>query len=242
MSAPASLPVGAPVDPAPAQMAGSVTLEGRHGRVERLSAARHGADLWAAMRGHDHLWAYLPAGPFADEPAFAAYVAACEQNKERVFYSAVDRGGKALGILSLMEISPAMRVVEVGNIVYSPALQRTPLATEAQYLIARYAFETLGYRRYEWKCNALNAASRRAAGRFGFCLRRHLSPAHDRQGPKPRHRLVLDARRRMASAQGRVRALACACEFRYGWQAESKARRGLGASIIPAERSESRNP
>src|SRR5437016_9289791 len=67
-----------------------------------------------------------------------------------------------------MEIRPAMRVVEVGNIVYSPALQRTPLATEAQYLLARHAFETLGYRRYEWKCNALNAPSRRAALRFGF--------------------------------------------------------------------------
>jgi RimJ/RimL family protein N-acetyltransferase len=67
-----------------------------------------------------------------------------------------------------MEIRPAMRVIEVGNIVYSPALQRTPLGTEAQYLIARYAIETLGYRRYELKCNALNAASRRAAARFGF--------------------------------------------------------------------------
>jgi RimJ/RimL family protein N-acetyltransferase len=80
----------------------------------------------------------------------------------------VDADGRAVGILSLMEIRPAMRVIEVGNIVYSPALQRTPLATEAQYLIARYAIETLGYRRYEWKCNALNAASKRAAERFGF--------------------------------------------------------------------------
>jgi len=67
-----------------------------------------------------------------------------------------------------MEIRPAMRVIEVGNILYSPALQRTPLGTEAQYLLARYAFETLGYRRYEWKCNALNAASRGAALRYGF--------------------------------------------------------------------------
>jgi RimJ/RimL family protein N-acetyltransferase len=67
-----------------------------------------------------------------------------------------------------MEIRPAMRVIEVGHIVYSPALQRRPLGTEAQYLLARYAFETLGYRRYEWKCNALNAASRQAALRYGF--------------------------------------------------------------------------
>jgi RimJ/RimL family protein N-acetyltransferase len=89
-------------------------------------------------------------------------------NQERIFYAVVDKDGRAMGLLSLMEIRPAMRVIEVGNIVYAPALQRTPLATEAQYLIARYAFETLRYRRYEWKCNALNAASKRAAERFGF--------------------------------------------------------------------------
>src|SRR5258705_2424614 len=69
-----------------------------------------------------------------------------------------------------MEIRPAIGVIEVGHILYSPALQRTPLATEAQYLLARYAFETLGYRRYEWKCDALNAPSRRAALRFGFAF------------------------------------------------------------------------
>jgi RimJ/RimL family protein N-acetyltransferase len=80
----------------------------------------------------------------------------------------MEPGGRAVGILSLMEIRPEMRVIEVGNIVYSPALQRTPLSTEAQYLIARYAIETLGYRRFEWKCNDLNAPSKRAAERFGF--------------------------------------------------------------------------
>ena len=85
---------------------------------------------------------------------------------------------RAIGITTLMEIRPAMRVIEVGHVVYSPALQRTPLATETQYLLARYAFETLGYRRYEWKCDALNAASRRAALRYGFTfegiLRQHM--------------------------------------------------------------------
>lgn len=77
-----------------------------------------------------------------------------------------------------MEIRPSMGVIEVGHILYSPALQRTPLGTEAQYLLARYAFETLGYRRYEWKCDALNAPSRRAALRYGFVfegvLRQHM--------------------------------------------------------------------
>ena len=168
MAAPVELPVGPAVDSAPALFPGSVTLRGRYGTVERLSAARHRSALWTAMRGHDTIWAYLPAGPFADQVEFDAYIAACEDNKERIFYAVIDAAGRAIGILSLMEIRPAMRVVEVGNIVYSPALQHTPLGTEAQYLIARYAFETLGYRRYEWKCNALNAASKRAAERFGF--------------------------------------------------------------------------
>jgi RimJ/RimL family protein N-acetyltransferase len=162
------LPVGAPVDPAPAPLPGAVTLKGRYGTVERLSAARHGTALAEAMRGHDDIWAYIPVGPFSDDATLAAYIGDCERNKERVFYAVVDTGGRAVGILSLMEIRPANRVIEVGNIVYSPALQRTPLGTEAQYLIARYAIETLGYRRYEWKCNALNAGSRRAAERYGF--------------------------------------------------------------------------
>ncbi len=161
-------PVGPAVDATPAQFPGAVTLQGRYGAVERLDAARHGADLWEAMRGHDTIWAYLPPGPFPERPPFDAYIAASEQNRERIFYAVVDGNAHAVGMLSLMEIRPAMRVIEVGNIVYSPGLQRTPLSTEAQYLIARYAFETLGYRRYEWKCNSLNAASRRAAERFGF--------------------------------------------------------------------------
>ena len=93
-------------------------------------------------------------------------------------YAILDGQGEPLGYLTLMEIRPEMRVIEVGHVLYSPALQRTPLGTEAQYLIARYAFETLGYRRYEWKCNALNAPSRRAALRYGFVfegvLRAHM--------------------------------------------------------------------
>jgi RimJ/RimL family protein N-acetyltransferase len=164
----ASPPVGPPVDATPAEYPGTVTLNGHFGAVERLNVARHSATLWAATRGHDDIWAYINAGPFGDEASFNAYIASCEQSKDRVFYAVVDGDDRAVGILSFMEIRPAQRVVEVGNIVYSPSLQRTPLATEAQYLIARYAFETLCYRRYEWKCNALNAPSKRAAQRFGF--------------------------------------------------------------------------
>ena len=161
-------PVGPAVDVTPAQFPGPVTLKGRFGSVERLNAAKHGPALLDVMRGHNDIWAYIPAGPFSDDAPLSAYVSDCEQSTERVFYAVVQPDGRAVGILSLMEIRPAQRVIEVGNIVYSPALQRTPLSTEAQYLIARYAFETLRYRRYEWKCNALNAPSRRAALRFGF--------------------------------------------------------------------------
>jgi RimJ/RimL family protein N-acetyltransferase len=171
-------PVGLPVDATPAQRPGPVTLEGRYGRVEKL-AARHGAGLWRAYAGHDHIWTYLSTyGPFADETAFGKWFDSRLPLEDPYSYAIVDRRGHALGIATLMEIRPAMRVIEVGHIVYSPALQRTPLGTEAQYLLARYAFETLGYRRYEWKCNALNAASRRAALRYGFVyegtFRQHL--------------------------------------------------------------------
>jgi RimJ/RimL family protein N-acetyltransferase len=168
MTAPVSLPVGPPIGSTPAQFPGDVTLNGRTGTVERLRAARHGAGLIEALRGHDRVWTYLPPGPFPDDASLAAYIDACERNKERIFYAIVAEDGAAVGFLSLMEIRPAHRVVEVGNIIYSPALQRTPLGTEAQFLLMRYSFEALGYRRYEWKCDAFNAASRRAAERFGF--------------------------------------------------------------------------
>jgi RimJ/RimL family protein N-acetyltransferase len=134
--------------------------------------------LWQAVKGHDHVWAYVSYGPFTDLPAFSEWVAGRVKLDDPYSYAIIDRSGQAVGIATLMEIRPAMRVIEVGNIVYSPALQRTPLGTEAQYLLARYAFETLGYRRYEWKCNALNAPSRRAALRYGFVfegiLRQHM--------------------------------------------------------------------
>jgi RimJ/RimL family protein N-acetyltransferase len=179
MTAPPSLPVGPPVDPAPAPWPGPATLKGRFGSVEKLDAARHAASLWQAVRGHDDIWTYMSAyGPFADAAAFAAWLAQRETLKDPYYYAVLDANGRAVGVATLMEIRPAMRVVEVGHIVYSPALQRTPLGTEAQYLLARYVFETLGYRRYEWKCHSLNAPSRRAALRYGFVfegiLRQHM--------------------------------------------------------------------
>jgi len=173
------LPVGLPVDPRPAQKPGAVVLEGRYGRVEKLDA-RHGAALWDAVRGTENngLWAYMNYGPFSGESAFAAWLAERPKLEDPYSYAVIDTNGQAVGIATLMEIRPAMRVIEVGHIVYTPRLQRTPLGTEAQYLLAKYVFEALGYRRYEWKCNALNAPSRRAALRYGFTFegifRQHL--------------------------------------------------------------------
>jgi RimJ/RimL family protein N-acetyltransferase len=161
-------PIGTHVDAQPAGRPDAVTLTGRCGTVERLDPARHRASLWDAVRGHDHIWTYMAYGPFADEAAFSDWLASRVALADPYYYAIVEPSGRAIGLATLMSIRPDMRVVEVGNILLSPALQRTPLATQAQYLLARYAFETLRYRRYEWKCDALNAASRRAALRFGF--------------------------------------------------------------------------
>ncbi len=170
MIAPNTPPVGPAVDPAPAALPGPVTLAGRHGRVEKLGEA-HAAALWAAVKGHDRIWTYMPSyGPFADAAAFDDWIAERAALVDPYAYAIVTPSGNAVGILTLAAIRPEHRVIEVAHVLYAPALQRTPLATEAQYLLAAYVFETLGYRRYEWKCDALNAASRQAAQRYGFAF------------------------------------------------------------------------
>jgi RimJ/RimL family protein N-acetyltransferase len=166
----AEQPVGPSVEDRPAMRPGPVTLTGRFGHVEKLKP-EHASALWQAVKGHDQIWTYIPTyGPFPDAAAFSAWVFQRATLDDPYSYAIVDAAGRAVGVFTLMAIRPENRVIEVGHVVYSPALQRTPLATEAQYLLARYAFETLGYRRYEWKCDSLNAASRRAALRYGFTL------------------------------------------------------------------------
>jgi RimJ/RimL family protein N-acetyltransferase len=161
-------PIGAPVDTTPAQRPGPVTIRGRYGRIEKLTP-QHAPALWKVFTGHDAVWTYIStAGPFASETEFSTFIAMRAAAQDPYAYAIVDNADKTVGYFTLMEIRPDMRVVEVGHVLYSPALQRTKLGTEAQYLLARYAFETLGYRRYEWKCNALNAPSWRAALRYGF--------------------------------------------------------------------------
>jgi RimJ/RimL family protein N-acetyltransferase len=161
-------PIGLQVDTTPAQLPDEIVLRGRYGHLEKLRPD-HAEALWAVFKGRDEVWTYISAdGPFANFDEFAPFIAKRAAAADPYAYAIIDHTGRALGYLTLMEIRPQMRVIEVGHVLYSPALQKTPLGTEAQYLIARYAFETLGYRRYEWKCHALNAGSRRAALRYGF--------------------------------------------------------------------------
>jgi RimJ/RimL family protein N-acetyltransferase len=164
----AGAPVGPAVDARPAELPGPVALAGRFGSVARLDASRHGEALWQEFKGHDRLWSYMSDGPFAERAAFLTWLETREALTDPYYYAVLDREGRAVGVETLMSIRPAMRVIEVGNIVLGPSLQRSPLATETQYLLARYAIETLRYRRYEWKCYSLNAPSRNAALRFGF--------------------------------------------------------------------------
>jgi len=161
-------PVGLPVDTRPSPRPGPVTLQGRYGRVEKLEP-KHAADLWTVFKGHPEVWTYIGTdGPFEDEKTFADFIAMRSAASDPYAFAIIGKDGRALGYFTLMEIRPAMRVIEVGHVLYSPALQRTLLGTEAQYLLARYVFDQLGYRRYEWKCHACNAPSRRAALRYGF--------------------------------------------------------------------------
>jgi RimJ/RimL family protein N-acetyltransferase len=163
--------IGPLVDVQPAKRPERVVLEGRYVNLAPLDSGEHGEALWRAVGGMENaaLWDYMPDGPFPDPASLNTALAAKAASEDPFFFAILDRRtGLAAGHASLMRIDPKNRVIEVGGIMYSPALQRTREATEAMYLMARYAFEDLGYRRYEWKCNFFNEPSRRAALRLGF--------------------------------------------------------------------------
>ncbi|WP_374652081.1 GNAT family N-acetyltransferase [Dongia sp.] len=146
-------------------------LQGSFARIEMLDAATHAAQLYAANAAdrEGRIWTYLPYGPYAQESVYRDWVASMAKSEDPLFHAIVDRAsGKAVGVASYLRIDAAAGVVEVGHINYSPALQRTAAATEAMYLLMKRVFDELGYRRYEWKCDALNAPSRAAAQRLGF--------------------------------------------------------------------------
>jgi len=146
-------------------------IEGRHCRIEPLDPHRHAAPLFGnyALDRDGRNWTYMAYGPFADLAAYEAWMRAACLGEDPLFHAILDaKSGDALGVASYLRIEPAVGVIEVGHINYAPPLQRSPAATEAMYLMMRRVFEELGYRRYEWKCDALNAPSRSAALRLGF--------------------------------------------------------------------------
>lgn len=144
-------------------------LVGQYCQLEPLSL-QHANDLYAAFTAdqENRIWTYLPYGPFTELNSFKTWLEKNTNSKDPFFYSILNSEGKALGMASYLRIDPTNGVIEVGHINFSPALQKTRAATETMYLMMRYAFEDLGYRRYEWKCDALNAPSRQAAERLGF--------------------------------------------------------------------------
>ena len=163
--------IGPLVDPRPAKRPERVTLPGRAVTLVPLDAEAHANSLFHKANGgeRDRVWTYLFDGPYADPRVFKASLAAKAQSEDPLFFAIIDNAsGEAVGYQTFLRIEPAHRVIEVGNILYTPAMQRTIGATEAQYLFAAHVFDELGYRRYEWKCNNLNAPSKRAALRYGF--------------------------------------------------------------------------
>lgn len=162
---------GAKRSPAP-------VMEGRYARLERLQADVHAADLYRANSVDDAIWDHLPYGPFASSARYRRWVQQTEAAEGTVFYAIKDKvSGKYGGVASYLRINPEAGSIEVGHISFAPELQRTRAATDAMYLMMKWAFEA-GYRRYEWKCNALNLGSRRAAERLGLSyegvFRQHL--------------------------------------------------------------------
>lgn len=148
--------------------AGPAVMEGRFVRLERLDPALHAADLHAANSVSDAIWDYLPYGPFDSPGAYRAWAEDMADRPDPFFYALRDRAsGRAAGVASFLRVSPAAGSIEVGHIALAPVLQRSPAATEAMALMMGWAFSA-GYRRYEWKCDALNRPSRRAAERLGL--------------------------------------------------------------------------
>lgn len=165
-------PIGLPVgDWPPCKFPPGDEIVGRFCKLERLDAGLHGPELFMAFSEdkENRIWTYLPYGPFRSADELSAWIDRQNMRLDPMFFVIIDRKMQLpVGVASFLNIRPSIGVVEVGHINFSPSLQRTRCATEAMFLMMRSAFDELGYRRYEWKCDALNLASRRAAERLGF--------------------------------------------------------------------------
>ena len=169
------LPIGPQVDASPARLPTRQFCAAAWSRLLPIDPAEHEEALYEGThgRGREALWLYLAEGPFPDRGSFRAYLEKRAKSDDPLSFAIIANAtGRAAGHAAYMRITPEHRVIEVGNIFYTPLLARSAAATEAMYLMARHVFEDLGYRRYEWKCNALNEPSRRAALRLGIFLRR----------------------------------------------------------------------
>lgn len=164
--------IGEPVDSwQPCEHPPRTVMSGAYCKLESFNASRHSAQLFEAFSQNtdNSNWTYLPYGPFASEQEFVEWSSAACTDDDPLFYTVIDQASEqALGLASYLRIAPAAGSIEVGNIHFSPALKGTRLATEAMFLMMSRAFDELGYRRYEWKCDALNTPSCQAAQRFGF--------------------------------------------------------------------------
>ena len=165
--------VGPPVDPLPSGRSPErAPLVGTQVRLEPVDVAAHAAGLYALSHARPEdaaLWTYLAYGPFADQGAFERWLAGRAASDDPLFFAVLEaQSGRASGMASYLNIVPANGCIEIGHIWFAPPLQQTRAATEAIFLMCRHVFDDLGYRRLEWKCDALNEASRRAARRFGF--------------------------------------------------------------------------
>ncbi len=162
-------PIGPEVEATPAARPKPTTLIGRYATLVPLDASVHAGTLYEEIRGRDEVWLYLFEPPPPNRAAFEALLHRKATHPDRVYLAVMDHAlGQAAGYACYLRIDDAQRSLEVGDILYTPAMQRTRAATEAMYLMAKHAFEDLGYRRYEWKCNDLNEPSKRAARRLGF--------------------------------------------------------------------------
>lgn len=173
-----ALPIGPEVDPSPRMLPARVPHEGTYCRLEPLHP-RHAPDLFRAAQGATDSWRYMGYGPFADEAAMTGHVATMASRHDPMAWAVRPKeGGVVTGWLTLMDIQPVHAAIEIGHIWFGPVMQRTQAATEAMFILMREAMDGLGYRRLYWKCDALNARSRRAAERLGFLyegtLRAHM--------------------------------------------------------------------
>ena len=175
------LPIGPRVaNPGPARLPERVVLDGRYCRLEPIDAKHHRTELFEASSPPDaaRRFRYLFEEPPRSIADLDAWLANAEKSTDPLVFAVIDkRTGRCEGRQTLMRITPAHRCIETGSIYWGPAISRTPVSTEANFLFAKYVFDDLGYRRFEWKCDALNAPSRRAAERFGFTYEGHFRRA-----------------------------------------------------------------